>query len=131
MVGGPIAIGKKLLTVRYMADANIELTYKNQVVLLSAYYDKGPDNQRFVDMDQVKRADAIFLGHAHFDHMTEAARISHQTGAPVCGHWTATETVRAQWEKVGLKVDEDQAIEVFDGDVFRYYACTSAVNKPH
>jgi hypothetical protein len=114
MVGGPVAHGKDLLTLRWMSEANVELSYKNQVILLSAYYDKGPDNPRFVELDKVRRADAIFLGHAHGDHMTEAARFALQTGATVYGHYTATDAAIAQG------VPSGQTRQVLNGDVFQF-----------
>ena len=42
MVGGPAAQGKDLLSVRWIEGPNIEFTYKGQVILFSAYFDRGP-----------------------------------------------------------------------------------------
>jgi L-ascorbate metabolism protein UlaG (beta-lactamase superfamily) len=33
----------------------------------------------------IRKANAIFIGHAHFDHMSDAATVAKQTGAPVIG----------------------------------------------
>jgi L-ascorbate metabolism protein UlaG (beta-lactamase superfamily) len=84
MVGGPAAHGKDLLSVRWIEGPNMELTYNNQVILLSAYFDRGPDfDMLTVDPKDVNRADAIFLGHGHFDHMSDAAYIAEKTGAKI------------------------------------------------
>ena len=57
------------------------------------YYDR-PARTRSIGftVDQVKKADAILIGHAHSDHISDVAAIAAQTGAPVIGSQiTATE----------------------------------------
>lgn len=39
-----------------------------------------------IDVDAIA-ADYIFVSHAHFDHMTDVARIAKNTGAKVLGNW--------------------------------------------
>ncbi|MFT3795469.1 metal-dependent hydrolase [Flavobacterium sp.] len=41
---------------------------------------------RHIDVDAIA-ADYIFVSHAHFDHMTDVARIAKNTGAKVLGNW--------------------------------------------
>src|SRR6266849_206997 len=65
------------LVVRYLGTTNYELAYRNQVILLDTYYDRGPRNRPIgLIPDQVTRADVIFLGHGHFDHMSDASSIA-------------------------------------------------------
>jgi L-ascorbate metabolism protein UlaG (beta-lactamase superfamily) len=45
-----------------------------------------------------KRTDAILIGHAHFDHMSDAATVAQQTGAPVVGATFGSDVLR----KAGL-----------------------------
>jgi L-ascorbate metabolism protein UlaG (beta-lactamase superfamily) len=116
MVGGPAAQGKDLLSVRWIEGPNMELTYKNQVILLSAYLDRGPDFEMLtVNPKDVKCADAIFLGHGHGDHMLDAARIAVQTGAKIYAQKVTIDLLK----EVG-EVDEKQLVTVKDGDTFDF-----------
>ena len=82
LVGGPVAHSSDLLTLRYLAAANLELTYRNQVILLSTYY-KLP---QVVNVPDVKRADTIFMGHEDGDHDEQALQVVKQTGALLYGN---------------------------------------------
>ena len=116
MVGGPAAQGKDLLSVRWIEGPNMELTYKNQVILLSAYFDRGPDFEMLtVNPKDVKRADAIFLGHGHGDHMLDAARIAVQTGAKIYAQKVTIDLLT----EVG-EVPPDQLVTVTAGDTFYF-----------
>jgi L-ascorbate metabolism protein UlaG (beta-lactamase superfamily) len=56
------------------------------VILLDAYYDRGPRNRPIgITAAAVTHADAILIGHGHFDHVSDAAVIARKTGAPVIG----------------------------------------------
>src|SRR5258706_327351 len=92
LTGGPMP-PDGILAVRWLGTTNFELAYNEQVFLLDAYYDRGPRNRPigFAPAD-VKRADVIFVGHAHFDHMSDAASVATRTGATVVGAPTVTET---------------------------------------
>jgi glyoxylase-like metal-dependent hydrolase (beta-lactamase superfamily II) len=94
--GGPMP-PEGILAIRWLGTTNFELSYDGQVILLDAYYDRGPRNRSIgLGPKDVKRADAIFVGHAHFDHMADAASVGMQTGAPVIGAPTVTGTVISQ-----------------------------------
>ncbi len=115
MIGGPLSQDSHLLTVRWLGTVNLELTYKGKVILLSAYYDRGPRMPSIgFTPDQVIRADYIFLGHAHFDHMSDAAQVALQTGAQVFGHQTVNTVLQAQG------VPANQRVVVQNGDVFHF-----------
>jgi L-ascorbate metabolism protein UlaG (beta-lactamase superfamily) len=89
------------------------------VILLDAYYDRGPRNRPIgFGPKDVKRADAIFVGHAHFDHMSDAASVGAQTGAKVIGAATVTDTA------ISLGLPAAQAVTVRGGEVMKYKGFT-------
>ena len=115
MVGGPLSQDRHLLTMRWLGCVNMELTYKGQVILLSNYYDRGPRMPSIgFTAEQVVRADLIFLGQAHFDHMSDTASIALRTGALVFGHQTVADKLLTQG------VPSSQIIVVKNGDVFHF-----------
>jgi len=73
------------------------LIYKGQIILLDAYFDRGstytPLGFKAAD---IKKADVILIGHAHFDHMSDAASVSTRTGAIVVGAPITTDKLRSQ-----------------------------------
>jgi L-ascorbate metabolism protein UlaG (beta-lactamase superfamily) len=118
MIGGPMP-PNGMLTLRWLGTTNFELAYGSQVVLLDTYYDRGPRNRPigFAPAD-VKRADAILIGHAHFDHMSDAALVAAQTGAPVVGAPTVTETA------ISMGLPARQAVTVRGGEILKYKGFT-------
>lgn len=84
--GGAAPRDPNTLAVRWAGTTNFELSYKGQVVLLDAYFDRGAvfPSIGFRAAD-VKRADVLLIGHGHFDHMSDAASVAHRTGASVVG----------------------------------------------
>src|SRR5215475_7348878 len=73
-MGGPILRDDNRIMLRWLATANYELVYRGQVFLLDAYFDQGPRGRPTgVIPERVVNADAIFIGHAHYDHMSDAA----------------------------------------------------------
>src|SRR5215831_1149366 len=85
-VGGPMPTGQDTLVVRWLGWTNYELSYRGNVFLLDSYYDRGPGQHPIGVMPKdFKKATAIFIGHAHFDHMSDAAAVAKLTNAPVMG----------------------------------------------
>jgi L-ascorbate metabolism protein UlaG (beta-lactamase superfamily) len=85
-VGGPMPQGPDTVVVRWLGWTNYELAYRGNVFLLDAYYDRGPGQHPIgVAPKDFKKATAIFIGHAHFDHMSDAAAVAKLTNAPVIG----------------------------------------------
>ena len=84
--GGAAPRDAHTLAVRWAGFSNFELAYSGKVILLDAYYDRGGNypSLSFAAAD-VKRADLIIIGHGHFDHMSDAASVGIQTGAPIVG----------------------------------------------
>ena len=84
------------LAVRWTGYSNFELVYNGQILLLDAYYDRGSvyPSLGFKAAD-VKRADAILIGHGHFDHMADAAYVGARTRATVVGAPVTAERSRS------------------------------------
>jgi len=117
-IGGPMP-PEGILAIRWLGTTNFELAYGGNVYLLDAYYDRGPRNRPIgFSPKDVKRANAIFVGHAHFDHMSDAASVGTQTGAQVIGAPTVTETA------ISLGLPAKQATTVRGGEVLKYKGFT-------
>jgi len=96
-IGGPAPQSADTLTVRWLGCANHELAFRDQVILLDAWYDRGPRNRPLgFGPDDVQHADVIINGHAHFDHIAEIPGIARRTGATVLGAPISTGYVRSQ-----------------------------------
>lgn len=84
--GGALPANPHTLAIRWTGFANFELSYKGQIVLLDAYFDRGsnfpPLGFKAAD---VTRANVILIGHGHHDHMSDAASVANRTGAVVVG----------------------------------------------
>jgi len=92
--GGPAPRDQNTLVVRWLGWTNYELAYRGGVYLLDAYYDRGPRMHPIgVEPKDMKKATAIFIGHAHFDHISDAAVVANQTGAQVIGASFASEVL--------------------------------------
>ena len=80
------AASPSTLAIRWTGFANFELSYKGQIMLLDAYFDRGsifpPLGFKAAD---VTRANAILIGHGHHDHMSDAASVGIRTGATIVG----------------------------------------------
>jgi L-ascorbate metabolism protein UlaG (beta-lactamase superfamily) len=87
MLGGRVNPDPDALTVRWYGTSNFELNFADRVVLLDAFYDRGP-RMRGIGFrpDDVIRADAVLIGHPHYDHISDAAQVAAATGAPVAVH---------------------------------------------
>ena len=95
--GAPRPQNLQTLAIRWTGYSNFELVYKNQILLLDAFIDRGSEYPPlgFKSAD-IQKADAILIGHAHFDHMTDAAAVAKKTGAVVVGAPITAEKLRSQ-----------------------------------
>jgi L-ascorbate metabolism protein UlaG (beta-lactamase superfamily) len=87
VTGGPLPPpDSETVVIRWLGNANYEFAYKGKVYLFDTYFDRTPRSHRlgFTAAD-VKTATAIFVSHAHFDHISDIGPVSRQTGAPVVG----------------------------------------------
>jgi L-ascorbate metabolism protein UlaG (beta-lactamase superfamily) len=116
-----------VVVVRWLGTTNYELTYRGNVFLLDAYYDRVPKNHAIgVGAKDITRARAVFIGHAHYDHIADAAPIARQTGATVVGASSARDAVLA------LGVPAKQVTTVRGGEVLEFPGVTvQAVRGSH
>src|SRR6185295_17825018 len=95
--GGALPKSPSTLAIRWTGFSNFELVHNGQIVLLDAYFDRGSvyPSLGFKAAD-VKKADAILIGHGHHDHMSDAASVGARTGATVVGAPVTTEKLATQ-----------------------------------
>jgi L-ascorbate metabolism protein UlaG (beta-lactamase superfamily) len=126
-VGGPLLPRTTETAVfRWLSTANYELAYRGQVFLFDTYYNSKARNRPLgFTAAEVKRASVIFLGHGHFDHMSDIVPVAAQTGAPVVGAPITIETA----VKMGLPAK--QAITVTGGETLHFGDVTVDVALAH
>ena len=113
-MGGPMLADENKIVLRWLSTANYELIYRGQVFLLDAYFDQGPRSRPTgIIPSRVVKTDAIFIGHAHYDHMSDAVPIAQRTNAKVIGAPITIETA----EKLGLP--PHQGITVTGGETLQ------------
>jgi len=118
-MGGPMLPDKNKIVLRWLSTSNYELTFRGKVYLLDAYFLQGPRSRPTgVVPDEVKQTDAIFIGHGHFDHMSDAAPIAQRTHAKVYGAPITIETAL----KLGLP--QDQGVVVAGGETLKFDGVT-------
>lgn len=114
-IGGPMPKNQNVVVLRWLGHTNYELAYRDAVILLDAYYDRGPGSHPIgVAPKDFKRADAILVGHAHFDHISDAATVAQRTGAPVVGATFGSDVVRKE------SVPEKQIRTVAGGEKLQF-----------
>jgi L-ascorbate metabolism protein UlaG (beta-lactamase superfamily) len=126
MLGGAASADPDALTIRWYGTSNYELNFRDRVVLLDNYYDRGPRMRGLgFRSDEVTRADAILIGHPHYDHMSDTAQVARQTGAPVVIHPLGAEeeayaaAVRARGSMAPEVMTEGTMCLVIDIDGYR------------
>jgi len=96
VTGGPLPPPESdAVVIRWIGNANFEFAHKGRIYLFDAYFDRTPRAHKvgFTAAD-VSKADAIFVSHAHFDHISDIGPVARQTGAPVVGAPITAETAR-------------------------------------
>jgi L-ascorbate metabolism protein UlaG (beta-lactamase superfamily) len=118
-MGGSLPTDRNVIVLRWLGTSNFELTFRGKVFLLDAYFERGPRNRPTgVVPNEVQRADAIFIGHAHFDHMSDAVPIALRMKSRVYG---AAITIQTAY-KLGLPTE--LGISVADGDILKFQGFT-------
>jgi len=118
--GGPAA-PPSTIVLRWLGTANYEIAYKDKVILLDAFIDRGPRNRPTgVAASNMHRVDLILIGHAHWDHIADAATIARQSGTLVVGAESAVAVVRA----AGLPAAQTRVVEGKGGEVLRFEGFT-------
>src|SRR5215469_2713115 len=87
VTGGPLPPeSSDTVVVRWLGNANFEFAHRGKVYLFDAYFDRTPRSHPIgFKAADVSKAEAIFVSHAHFDHISDIGAVSRQTGAPVIG----------------------------------------------
>jgi L-ascorbate metabolism protein UlaG (beta-lactamase superfamily) len=119
--GGALPRNPHTLAVRWMGYGNFELVHGGHILLLDAYYDRGSLYPPLgVKADDITRADAILIGHGHFDHMSDAAAIGARTGAIVVGAPVTVEKLATQ------PIDQKQVRTVTGrgGEILKFFGFT-------
>jgi L-ascorbate metabolism protein UlaG (beta-lactamase superfamily) len=95
--GGPVLERAHQISLRWLGCSCYELVHRGKVYLLDTWFDRGPRMRPLgFTTDDIVRADAIFIGHAHFDHIAESPVIAARTGAMVAGAPISTAYVQSQ-----------------------------------
>jgi L-ascorbate metabolism protein UlaG (beta-lactamase superfamily) len=116
VTGGPLPPpSSDTVVIRWLGNANFEFAYKGKVYLFDAYFDRPPRSHDlgFKAADVVK-AEAIFVSHAHFDHISDIGPVARQTGAPVVGAPITIETARK------LGAPEKQLVVAKGGETMKF-----------
>jgi hypothetical protein len=112
--GGPMPSGD-IATLRWLGTANYELAYHGKIVIMDTFYERPARTASLgFTVADVKKADAILIGHAHSDHISDIAAVAAQTGAPVVG--SAITTAAA----VELGVPKTQTLTVVGNETLHY-----------
>jgi L-ascorbate metabolism protein UlaG (beta-lactamase superfamily) len=115
--GGALPKNPRTLALRWTGYSNYELVYDGKIILLDAYFDRGsnfpPLGFKAAD---VKKADAILIGHGHFDHSSDAASVGKQIGATVVGAPVTTEKLLTQ----GLDAKQIKTVTGRGGEVLQF-----------
>jgi L-ascorbate metabolism protein UlaG (beta-lactamase superfamily) len=116
VTGGPLPPpSSDTVVIRWLGNANFEFAYKGKVYLFDAYFDRPPRSHDlgFKAADVVK-AEAIFVSHAHFDHISDIGPVARQTGAPVVGAPLTIDVARR------LGVPEKQLVVAKGGETMKF-----------
>lgn len=116
VTGGPMPpLESDTVVIRWLGNANYEFAYKGKVYLFDTYFDRTPKSHDlgFTAAD-VKTATAIFVSHAHFDHISDIGPVSRQTGAPVIGAPITAETAKK------LGTPESQIVVAKGGESLKF-----------
>src|SRR5688572_17160233 len=113
--GGMAPKDPETVVIRWLGHTNYELAYRGNVFLLDTYYDRVPRSHPIgVAPADLKKATAIFIGHPHFDHISDAPVVAKQTGAQVIAAPSAADFL----VKAGLPAKQFRAVK--GGEVLQY-----------
>jgi hypothetical protein len=112
--GGPMPSGDVAI-LRWLGTSNYELAFHGKIVIMDTFYDRPARTTSLgFTVDQVRKADVILIGHAHFDHISDVAAVAAQTGARVVGSAITTAVA------INLGVPKAQTITVTSNETLRY-----------
>src|SRR5262249_33494416 len=103
------------VVIRWLGNANFEFAYKGKVYLFDAYFDRTPRSHAIgFKAADVSKAEAIFVSHAHFDHISDIGPVAKQTGAPVVGAPITADTAKK------LGVPDKQIVVAKGGESLKF-----------
>src|SRR3954454_20727187 len=110
------------VVIRWLGNANFEFAHKGKVYLFDAYFDRTPRAHKldFTAADVIK-AEAVFVSHAHFDHISDVGPVARQTGAPIIGAPITAETAKK------LGVPEKQIVVARGGETMPFGDATMEI----
>jgi L-ascorbate metabolism protein UlaG (beta-lactamase superfamily) len=116
VTGGPLPpVDSETVVIRWLANANFEFAYKGKVYLFDAYFDRTPRSRPLgFKAADISRAEAIFVSHAHFDHISDVGPVAKQTGAPIVGAPITAETAKK------LGAPEQQIVVAKGGETMKF-----------
>src|SRR5580692_10094888 len=116
VTGGPLPPpDSDTVVIRWLGNANYEFAYKGKVYLFDAYFDRTPRSHDIgFKAADVSKAQAIFVSHAHFDHISDVGPVARQTGAPVIGAPITAETAKK------LGAPESQIVVAKGGETMKF-----------
>src|SRR5215831_17224362 len=96
VTGGPLPPPESdMVVIRWLGNANFAFAHKGKVYLFDAYFDRTPRSHAIgFKAADVSKAEAIFVSHAHFDHISDIGPVARQTGARVVGAPITIETAK-------------------------------------
>ena len=123
VTGGPMPSPESdTVVIRWLGNANFEFAYKGKVYLFDAYFERTPRaHQVGFTVADVSKAEAIFVSHAHFDHISDVGAVARQTGAPVVGAPITAETA------IKLGVPEKQIVVAKGGETLKFGDATAEI----
>lgn len=102
------------VTLDWLGCATFRMQVDDYVIFLDAYMDRVPSAPPVgLAAAEVEQADAVLVGHAHFDHIAGAEVIAANTGAKVIGSTESTRLI------AGTGVSEDQLLPSQGGERHR------------
>src|SRR5215469_11217906 len=116
VTGGPLPPeSSDTVVVRWLGNANFEFAHRGKVYLFDAYFDRTPRSHPIgFKAADVSKAEAIFVSHAHFDHISDIGAVAKQTGAPVIGAPLTAEIAKK------LGTPEQQIVVAKGGETMKF-----------
>ena len=123
VTGGPTPpTSSDVVVIRWLGNANFEFAYKGKVYLFDAYFNRTPRAHNIgFKAEDIKKAEAIFVSHAHFDHSSDIGTIAKQTGAPVVGAPLSAEVAKK------LGVPDQQIVVAKGGETMKFGDATMEI----
>ena len=114
--GGPLPQNPDVVVFRFLGVSNYEMAYRDQVVLLDAAIDElawwQPTGLKPADM--TKHLNAVFVGHAHGEHVWDAPYLGEHTKALI-----VTDPISYRWVRGTGQVPEEQLKQAKGGETFK------------